>query len=75
MSTITQIFNATVQAVKDADYAGHCTFAELHPVLELQAELLLTAVIQSSEESLCTFTQWGRRGRGYKGEINQLGWN
>lgn len=35
MRTITQVVNAAVQAVKDADYAGHCTFAELHPVLEL----------------------------------------
>ena len=51
-----------MEPVEGAHHAGHGVLAELHPVLELQAELLLAAVVQHGQEGLGTVAE-GRRGR------------
>lgn len=58
-----QVLDVGVQPIENAHHAGHGTLAELHAVLQLQAQLLLAAVVQRGQELLGSVAQRGR-GRG-----------
>lgn len=52
----THVIDAAVQPVKYTDQAGDGFLAELHAVLEVKRELLLTAVFQCSQKTLGILT-------------------
>lgn len=51
-----EVVDVAVQQVEHTHHAGHSLLAELHAILELQAELLLTAVVQCGQEGLGILT-------------------
>lgn len=56
LDLLAHIVDAAMQPVKDTEQTGNGFLAELHAALEVQGELLLTAVLQCSQKTFGVLT-------------------